>query len=436
MAADWMLLLGGNELNAGFVQVARAWGVRLAVVDWNERPAIAGDRHIRLDIKSAGPIVAALRGFEGRIRFAYTSADVAVPSTAAINACLGLSPAPDAAIARACNKTAMNEAWSAAGLLGKRFAACTGAADVRRFALDLGRKLIVKPADSSSSRGITVVEADEIGAADWDHIFARAMQAGWRAGAAIAEEFVEGTEYTVEMVGDARGEVAAWGVSKKYHTVNTERNRIAVKLHYNPPDVPHERLERIADFAARCYRALGLRSALGHFEVIEAPDGRLEPVELAARSSGFIGTHLVSILGGAPGAYIAAARDVLGGASVCSGLVASPMSSMYFFYDPPPGVWRKDGAGLADYLPPAIASLAGDRERFRAGAVFGRIDCDNERYGYEVLAGPASMLTIERVRAAEAALYADAMEIGAAAGRRDPEPRRLPAAAARSSALA
>ena len=409
MTDKWIVLLGGNELNAGFCAVAADWGAKLAVVDWNEKPAIACNRHFRLDIKASQDVVRAVAALPGEILLAYTSADVAAETAAQVNAAAGFARSSQEAIARAGNKIAMNAAWAKAGLIGKRYRACATAGELADFAVEHGGKLIIKPASSSSSRGITVVEADEIGQTDWPAVFERAR--GGNAGhAVLAEEYVEGTEFTVEMIGDAEGNVEVWGISKKYHTVHTHKNRIAVKLHYNPPDVPRASLERIAAFAGACYRSLGLTCGVGHFEVLQTRDGRLVPVEIAARSSGFIATHLVSVLSAAPGAYLARYREALLGHTVPTRLIASELSSMYFFYDPPPGVWTEDDANLMDDLPDTIRSLAHERTRLRKGARLGRIDTDNERYGYEVLAASANDLRIELLQSAEAKLYARAVE--------------------------
>lgn len=410
MAKPWIVLLGGNELNGGFVEVAGTWGASLAIVDWNEVPALPCDRHFRLDIKSTNEVLEAVRNLQGEVLFAYTSADVASETAAQINAQIGLARAPAEAIQRAGDKTAMNAAWTAAGLIGKNFAVCHDEKDLASFADNFGGKLIVKPANSSSSRGITIIEAREIYHTNWNWIFERASEAALD-GVVLVEEFIEGTEFTVEMIGDDEGNVEIWGVSKKYHTQNTDRNRIAVKLHYNPSDVNRDRLERIASFGAACYRALGLKNSLGHFEVIEKPDGDLVPVELAARSSGFIATHLVSVLSGIPGAYLTRYREMLKGQAVTSRLLPTGHSSMYFFYDPPTGIWQQDGMSLMDYLPTSIHSLGNSRKRLWAGARLAPIDTDNERYGFEILSGSSCTLTINNVRAAELALYNAAVEL-------------------------
>jgi hypothetical protein len=110
------------------------------------------------------------------------------------------------------------------------------------------------------------------------------------------EEFVEGIEFTVDMLGDDYGNVCVYGISRKTHTKNTDNNRIAVKLHYNAVEV--ELQKKIAQFGIACYKALGFSASLGHLEVILKEDGILSPVEIGARSSGFIASDLVDIVSG------------------------------------------------------------------------------------------------------------------------------------------
>lgn len=407
MDERWIVLLGGNPLNAGFVHVAERLGARLAVVDWNERPAVPGDLHLRVDIKDADRVQEALAPIRDAIVLAYTSADVAVETVARIHAAAGLRRPDAQALARACSKLAMNRAWEAAGLLGKRWRLCATPADLAAFTDGLEGDAIVKPVSASSSRGVSLLPAGE--PYDTATVWERAAEPDPNR-QVLAEEFVHGTEFTVEMVGDAYGHVRVWGISKKYHTPWNPRNKVATKLHYNAPDVPDAELERIAAFGAACYRALGLTASLGHFEMIVRPDGRLAPVEMGARSSGYIASHLVDGAAGTPGGFLAAYRAALHGGTLADGLEPAPDSSMYFFYDPPPGRWVGEGLDLTGFLPDGIASQAHDRRRLTPGQRLGVVDADFERLGLEILVGPRAGLSIDAVRAAEAALYAAAVE--------------------------
>ena len=89
-------------------------------------------------------------------------------------------------------------------------------------------KIVIKPSDSCASRGITILDkksSDE----ELKKAFEKAHDLTTNDFVNI-EEFVDGTEFTVEMLGDDYGNVAVFGISKKYHTENALNNKVAVKL--------------------------------------------------------------------------------------------------------------------------------------------------------------------------------------------------------------
>src|SRR5258708_2597793 len=145
-----LVLLGGNLLNTGVAARAALTGRRVVVVDWNERPDVVGDEHVRLDIKDAGAVLTALSKQLDDVAVAYTSADVATETVAQIHAAIGVNrPSPESLV-RARDKRAMNAAWDAAGLLGKQHRSCASATDLAEFCGQLHGKAIVKPAEASS----------------------------------------------------------------------------------------------------------------------------------------------------------------------------------------------------------------------------------------------------------------------------------------------
>jgi phosphoribosylaminoimidazole carboxylase (NCAIR synthetase) len=394
--------LGGNELNAGLEQVARRRGARLLVVDWNDAPGFPGDRHLCLDIKDSEAVVAELRPLIDRVAFAYTSSDVATETVARIHAERGLLRPPADALAAARHKPRMNAIWERSGLLDKRFRACGSLDELTLFCDDVPGDLIVKPAAGSSSRGITVLRAE-----DRDD---RALPTAWdRAsgvdphGEVIAEEFVHGIEYTVEMLGDSSGHVQVWAISRKSHSANAGRSRVASKLHYNPRELSRPHQHTLARFGRQCFRALGLQTCLGHLEVIERPTGDLVPIELGARSSGFVATHLVDAISEQKRTLLDEYESVLRGGEIPDELVRPLRSSMYFFYDLPPGVGRRSGTSILQFLTPGVRSLACDRSKLRPGSLFAQIDSDYDRHGYEILVGNSDALTLDAVERAETA---------------------------------
>lgn len=387
------LLLGGNKLNYGILRKFQNRGYLVYVVDWNEHPQMTGDRHFRIDVKDSATIISALKsdGCFDHVRFAYSSIDLAVKSVAEIHRGLGLQTISDNGLANATSKCRMTACWERAGLLNRisrRYEAYDGSV----FELARQMTIIIKPDNSASSRGITVI-ARGTPEPEIRKAFEKA-QVEASDELVIVEEFVNGQEYTVEMLGDGNGNVGVYAISRKSHTANTENNKIAVKLHYNCE--PNHLQEKIAEYGIKCYKALGFSNSFGHLEILLKPDGTISPVEIGARSSGCIASDLVDIVSGKD--YLTDLYSVLRGGDVQNGLIPqSNKSSMYFFYDLPAGHTIVKECNLMDFAGSGIHSRYSQRERLKAGTQIGLIDSDNARIGFEILEGDKAVMTPEYI---------------------------------------
>lgn len=389
MGKPILLLLGGNKLNLGVMKKFQGKGYRVFVIDWNENPNLIGDRHYQIDVKDSGTIIDTLQrdGVWEDVSFAYSSIDLAVKSVAMINRRIGLKTISDEGLRYSTSKSRMTKRWAEVGLLN-RISKCYNAYDEEVFQLNSAMKLIIKPDNSASSRGITILERNSA-----EIIVKCAFEKALNEASdkiVVVEEFIEGIEYTVEMLGDSYGNVSVFGISKKTHTVNTNRNKIAVKLHYN--SINDELQKQIAEYGIKCYQALGFSASLGHLEILMRNDGSFSPIEIGARSSGFIASDLVDIVSGED--YLGKLIEVQKGERVESGFhPQSDMASMYFFYDFPEGARIVKEKSLLDFCDNCIKSRYFDRECISLGKSFGVIDNDNARVGYEILEGDKSIMT-------------------------------------------
>lgn len=387
------LLLGGNKLNLGILEKFQNKGYRVFVIDWNEHPNLTGDKHYQIDVKDYESIIKALRkdGYWDSVKFAYSSIDLAVKSVAYINREIGLKTITDKGLEYSSSKSKMTKRWAETGLLN-RISKCYTKFDDEIIGLNSQMNIIIKPDNSASSRGITIIRKNSSA----DHI-REAFDKAWKEASdhiVVVEEFVEGTEYTVEMIGDSFGNVCVFGISRKSHTQNTDDNKIAVKLHYNSVD--DELQNTIAEYAIKCYKVLFFSSSLGHLEVLVKPNGTISPVEIGARSSGFIASDLVDIVSGED--FLGKLLEVQNGAMVNEGLHSqTDLSSMYYFYDFPEGGRIIKEKSLLDFCVPQIKSRYHDRSNIIVGKIFKKIDNDNARIGYEILEGPKSIMSSEYI---------------------------------------
>jgi len=394
------VILGGSYLNEGVYDKFKEKKYNVIVIDWNKNPYLKGDIHLQIDIKDSKSVIKKLIEIgvnKDNYKITYTSIDLAVKTLNELNKLFNKKYCPFEAIQNVSAKDKMTSIWKKNKLLNRFSIQISNEENIKDIIkqLEKFKKIIVKPNVSSSSRGITILENFEYG--DILMAFSKAKSYSYD-DYVLIEEFVNGNEFTVEMLGDDYGDVCVYGISKKYHTINAGNNKIAVKLHFNSID--EELQEKIASFGIECYKTLKLKNIFGHLEIIQKEDGSLVPIEIGARSSGFIASHLLDYVSGKN--YLEDYENVINGGKVCNGLIKQKdTSSMYFFYDLPFNKVSKNKANLLDFIDNNIKSLYFDRSKLKPNQKFKMINNDMERYGYEILVGNKKDLTIENINNAE-----------------------------------
>ncbi len=420
----WFVILGGNMLLRGVCEKLQSYGYKVLVVDWNAQPAVTGDLHLQVDVKDSAAVIETLKAMNVPFDGSFTSIDLAVPTCNAIHHWLGLAEMP-AIYNKVLTKADMREAWQRDGLFGRVSISGEKLTTEEICRMGSKMKLIIKPNVAASSRGITVLERKEDGL-DPDDVTRACEHARKHSfdGVCLVEEYVEGREFTVDMLGDDSGFVSVYGVSVKYHTANSLHNRVATKLHWNSEAYSDAIYDAIAEYGKRCYRSIGLKNSFGHLEIIMYPknptlrqlpfdeltterngnpdDFCFSPVEIGARSSGYIASHTVTASSGKD--YLHDYIDMLHGRPIeHADHIHSEISSMWFGYDMPLESDSVCPSTLQEFLDPRICVMASKRDGLTVPRHFGNMTDDNSRdnYGYEMLSGDRNILTIESITAAE-----------------------------------
>lgn len=145
---------------------------------------------------------------------------------------------------------------------------------------------IMKPTDNAGSRG--VVLCHDIGQLKAEYEYAHRESRG---GAVIIEEYLEGPEFSVEVI-VVDGEPHVLQITDK---LTTGAPHFVEMGHSQPTRQPEEQQEKIRDLACRAVKAVGINCGPAHVEMILTKDGP-KMVELGARMGGdCITTHLVPL---------------------------------------------------------------------------------------------------------------------------------------------
>jgi hypothetical protein len=392
-----VVILSGSEFNQGILDKLTQKNIFSIIIDRNNKIGVKPDIHIQEDVTNISSIIKKIKSVENiEIIGTYTSADIGIVTTNILNRYFCNHGLPDSVLSTIVSKTHMTAKWRFDGLLNrisKSYDKFT--ADIINFSRDYS--IIIKPNDASSSRGITILSRDCI-EEELKDAFNKAKTYS-SDGIVLIEEFVAGQEVTVELLGDNFGNISVYGISMKYHTKFTVNNRIAIKLHYNPISLNDSLQERIADFAINCFRSLGLKNTFGHLELLIKNDGSFSPIEMNARSAGFVACPLVDFSSGRD--YFLDYLSIINGETLTPKFHRSSYSSMYFFYDFPPNKTSVRKSNIINFLDNSIKSIYNNRSNLVEGKTFKLLTCDNDRYGYEILYGPRTKFSIESIINAE-----------------------------------
>ncbi len=395
---EYFVLLGGNKLLWGQVCKLREFGYKVIVIAWNDKPDIKGDMFLQMDVKDKDGIIKKLEelGLKDNVDGALSSIDLAAPTVNAINKWSGNKYMPEK-FDEVLSKEEMRNCWMKAGVFNRISKLDDEFPLDEIYEASQKMKLICKPNVAASSRGITILEKGQT-KETLQEALDKAKETSFD-NKCLIEEFVEGEEFTVDMLGDAYGNVNCYGSSIQHHSLYALKNHVTVIHHWNSRKYDDATWNRIADFGIACYKALGLHSMFGHLEIIMKEDGTFTPVEMGARSSGFICSHTVSVASGHD--YLGDYVKMLHGGKVEPGnYLNGENASMWFGYDIPSNSDSVAATDITEFLDPRIIVLYENHEGLKVGAHYGDYinDGDRDKFGYAILCGPRDIMTYESVQ--------------------------------------
>lgn len=396
----WLVAVTAGRWQRHGIREARAAGLKVLAIDadTDAEGFSDADQALNIDLSDHEAVVLAIRNFDKNIRGAVSFvSEVGMMLAARIREEFDL-PGPRSELSwRLIDKAIQREIWAEKGIPGPRWEVFREVEKVLAAIPHFGFPVIIKPTDSSGSRGVTKIESAED---DLSGAVARAFQFS-KSGEVILEGYMDGAEFTVEVFA-AGGEVHVLAVTEKKKVEGT-RGTVACEL--ATPERPREVVARIAEAVVAAFHALGYTEGPGHAEVILKKDGSVGLIEVAGRGGGFmVFDGFVPMVSGVNIARLTALQAV--GLPV-GAIINMEKAAVLRFFPSMPGVLRNiagfEAANLIEGVEAAPFVQVGDK--------FHRATVDGDRLGYILSCATTPLLAQELADKAESLIHFDIDEM-------------------------
>ena len=286
--AKTIMILGASILQLPAIEKAVEMGLNVIVLDMNPDaigfnvPGVISEVISTTDIP--GAIEAAKKYHIDGVMTLAT--DMPMRTVAAVaEACRLVGISSDTAI-RATDKAVMRKVLKQAGLPVPDFHVIASESEFLNTIKNISYRYIVKPADSSGSRGVTLVKDDKDSLATY-----RYAKSFSRNGIVVLEEQMIGPEVSVETLA-VDGEVHVIQITDK---ITTGAPHFVEMGHTQPSCLDEQTQAKIREVTIKANQAIGIQNGPSHTEIIVTREGP-KIVELGARLGGdCITTHLVPL---------------------------------------------------------------------------------------------------------------------------------------------
>lgn len=285
MQHNWVVHVGAGTWQSSAIDVVKGLGFKTLVIDGSIAcPGLKkGDEHLIVDISKVDLVETAVRQFFSTrnmvpVAVVCTACEVGMLSAANLRDFYKLPGTGRAIAHRLTNKGEQRHAWRQ--LSSPRFALLSAPFEnINKHLVDYRtEKIIIKPVDSSGSRGISVVARSLVAPVHFE--CARKLSS---TGEVIVEEFIDGREYTVESV-RLSGISHLVLVTSKDKVVGT--NSTVANL-LKTASITTRQYNEIHQIIEAAHNALGYEDGVCHTELIEDITGKFWLVETAGRGAGF-----------------------------------------------------------------------------------------------------------------------------------------------------
>lgn len=273
-----IVVIPGSNWQIPIVEKIKSMGHRAYVVNpYETSPAFPyADGHLQADMFDKEAVIEYCKQVHAD-GILSEECDIAMPALADYGQELGLSTLSPGEAHLYTDKFAMRDFCREHGLPYPEYRKCYTKEEAVEFYLELNKKMIMKPLDSNSSRGVFTVQSKE----EIEQHFDESLSYSRIQKAVLLERFIEGTEFTIDGIKTPDKHYSLAISEKKHfkHNIN-----IASELYFthNNPNFDYDLLRKTNDAFVDLS---GLRFGLTHAEY-KYEDGVFYLIEIAARGGG------------------------------------------------------------------------------------------------------------------------------------------------------
>ena len=277
-----ILLLGGSAQQIIAIKTAKRLGYYTVLCDFlTDNPGqYEADKFYLVSTtdKDAVLEVAQEEKIDGVLAYA---SDPAAPTAAYIAEKLGLQGNPYQSVEILCNKDRFRKFLLENSFSAPKAHGYASADDVLNAKISYEYPIIIKPVDSSGSKGATVLHSEEglMEAVEFAFSFSRCHRI-------IVEHFIEKKHHYL-IGGDVfieNGKIVLWGLMN-CHRDNSVNPLVPVGKSY-PLQLEVEDIQRVKETLASMVEKLGIRNGSMNVELVVDKSNRVRPIDVGPRSGG------------------------------------------------------------------------------------------------------------------------------------------------------
>lgn len=286
-----LMILGAGEMQIPVIRKAKDLGLNIVTIDGDIKAPGNQYADLALEIDTNDKIGILETAQKYRIDGILTTSDYPVRVVAYVCDKLGLKGLNRESAEISTNKYLLRECLFNNATLTPKYQKISCIEDLKKLDSKIHFPLIIKPVDSSASRGIKKVEKfSELSAA-----YNEAIKHS-RTHDVLIEEFLIGPEYSVEALSQ-NGKISIVAITEK-KTTGYEDKYFVEDRHVIPADLSKSQQRNIYSTVFKAIKAIGLDNSASHTEIKLTQKGPVI-IEIGARLGGdFITSDLVPLATG------------------------------------------------------------------------------------------------------------------------------------------